>query len=75
MIAVKRIRKAPARVTHCPVCRARIAPQGANVRVVVDAESEATAISAITHAPCARTVIEFTRKRGYTPADLSEVMA
>lgn len=75
MITVKRIRKAPAYVTTCPVCHTRIAPQGANARVTVDAENEATAISAITHAACARTVVEFTRERGYTPAELAEVGA
>lgn len=73
MIAVKRIRKVPALITRCPVCRERIAPQGANVRVTIDAENEATAISAIMHAACARTVVEFTRERGYTPAELTEV--
>lgn len=73
MITVKRIRKAPAYVTTCPVCHTRIAPQGANVRVVIDAESEATAISAITHAACARVVIDFTRERGYTPVELEAV--
>lgn len=73
MITVKRIRKAPACVTTCPVCHTRIAPQGANVRVVIDAESEATAISAITHAACARVVIDFTSERGYTPAELEAV--
>lgn len=75
MITVKRIRKAPAYVTTCPVCHTRIAPQGANVRVVIDAESEATAISVITHAACARVVIDFTRERGYAPAELAEVGA
>ena len=53
MITVKRIRKAPAYVTTCPVCHTRIAPQGANVRVVID----------------------FTRERGYAPAELAEVGA
>lgn len=73
MIAVKRIRRAPAHITRCPVCRERIAPQGANVRVTIDAENEATAISTITHAACARVVIDFTRERGYAPAELSKV--
>lgn len=73
MIAVKRIRKAPAHVTTCPVCNTRIAPQGANVRITIDAESEATAISAIAHAACARVVIDFTRERGYAHADLAAV--
>lgn len=73
MIAVKRIRKAPAYATTCPVCHTRIAPQGANVRITIDAESEATAISAITHSACARVVIDFTRERGYAPAELAKV--
>ena len=75
MITVKRIRKAPAHVTTCQVCHTRIAPQGANMRIIIDAESEATAISAIAHAACARVVIDFTRERGYTPAELAEVGA
>lgn len=73
MIAVKRIRKAPAYATTCPVCHTRIAPQGANVRITIDAESEATAITTVTHAACARVVIDFTRERGYTPAELAKV--
>lgn len=73
MIAVKRIRRAPAHITRCTVCREHIAPQGANVRVTIDAENEATAISAITHAACARTVVEFARERGYAPAELTAV--
>ena len=73
MITTKKIRKVPAHVMACPVCRARLAPHGANVRVTVDAESEATAVSAITHAACARKVIEFTCERGYTPAELESV--
>lgn len=75
MNTTKKIRKVPAHVTHCPVCRARLAPQGANMRIIIDAESEATAISAIAHAACARVVIDFTRERGYTPAELAEVGA
>lgn len=75
MITMQKIRKVPAHVTACPVCRARLAPHGSNVRVTVDAESEATAVSAITHAACARAVIEFTRERGYTPAELATVGA
>jgi hypothetical protein len=43
------------------------------VAVTIDAENEVTAIEAITHKACARTVIEFTRERGYTPAELAEV--
>ncbi len=73
MIAVKRIRKAPAYATTCPVCRTRIAPQGANVRITIDADSDATAISAITHSACARVVIDFTREHGYAPAELVKV--
>lgn len=73
MITTKKVRKAPAHVTACSVCRERLAPHGANVRVTVDAESEATAVSAITHAACARTIIDFTRACGYTPAELTEV--
>lgn len=73
MITVKRIRKAPAYVTTCPVCHTRIAPQGANVRIIIDAESETTAISAIACAGCARVVIDFTREHGYMPAELEEV--
>ena len=75
MITTQKIRKVPAHVTACPVCRTRLAPHGANVRVTVDAESEATAINAVTHAACARTDIEFTRERGYTPAELATVGA
>mgnify|MGYP000904392045 CR=1 FL=1 len=75
MITVKRIRKAPAYVTTCPVCHTRIATPGRERAVVIDAESEATAISAITHAACARVVIDFTRERGYAPAELAEVGA
>ena len=71
MITMQKIRKVPAHVTACSVCRERLAPHGANVRVTVDAESETTEISAITHAACARKVIEFTRERGYTPAELA----
>ena len=75
MITVKRIRKAPAYVTTCPVCHTRIAPQGANVRVVIDAAGEATAPSALTHAACARAVIDSPRERGSAPAELAEVGA
>lgn len=75
MITTQKIRKVPAHVTACSVCRERLAPHGANVRVTVDAESEATAVSAITHAACARKVIEFTRERGYAPAELAAVGA
>ena len=75
MITMKKVRRVPAHVMACPVCRARLAPQGSNVRVTVDAENEATAISAITHAACARKVIEFSRERGYAPAELAAVGA
>ena len=72
MIAIESVRKAPA-YRRCPVCLTRLAPRGSNVTVTIDAESEATAIEAITHTACARTIIEFTRARGYTPAELGEV--
>lgn len=75
MIAAKRIRKAPAHATTCQVCHTRIAPRGANVSIIIDAENEATALSAIVHAACASVVINFTRAHGYTPAELSEVGA
>ena len=75
MITMKKIRKVPAHVTACPVCRTRLAPRGSNVAVTIDAGNEVTAIEAITHPACARTVIEFTRERGYTPAELAEVGA
>lgn len=73
MITVKRIRKAPTYVTTCPVCQTRIAPQGAHARITIDAESDATAITTVTHAACARVVIDFTRERGYAPAELAKV--
>lgn len=72
MIEIKAVRRAPS-YRRCPVCREQLAPKGANVRITVDAENEATAIEAITHKACARTVVEFTRARGYTPAELAEV--
>lgn len=72
MIEIKPTRTVPA-FRHCPVCRTRLAPRGSNVTVTIDAENEATAIKTITHAACARTVINFTRARGYTPAELAEV--
>ena len=37
MITTKKIRKVPAPVTACPVCRARRAPLGPKGRVRVDA--------------------------------------
>lgn len=72
MIEIKAVRRTPS-YRRCPVCREQLAPKGANVRITVDAENEATAIEAITHKACARTVVEFTRARGYTPAELAEV--
>lgn len=72
MITVQPVRSVPA-WRRCPVCRTRLAPQGSNVRVTVDAGNEATAIEAITHKACAQTVIDFTRARGYTPAELAAV--
>lgn len=74
MIEIKPARNTKA-VRYCPVCRTRLAPRGNNVTVTIDAENEATAIQAITHAACARTITEFTRARGYTPAELVEVGA
>lgn len=74
MIEIKAARNAQA-FQSCPVCRARLAPRGSNVTVTIDAETEATAISALTHARCAQTIIDFTRARGYTPAELAEVRA
>lgn len=72
MIEIKPARNAPA-VRYCPVCHTRLAARGSNVTVTIDAENEATAIKATTHKACARTVIDFTRVRGYTPAELAEV--
>ena len=67
----------PIRTVHpfrrCPICRTQLAPKGSNVVVTIDAENEDTAIEAITHKACARTIIDFTRTRGYTPAELVEV--
>lgn len=74
MIAAQPVRSVPA-WRRCPVCRTRLAPRGSNVTVTIDAENEVAAIEAITHKACARTVIEFTRERGYTPAELAEVGA
>lgn len=74
MIEIKTVRRAPA-YHRCPVCRAALAMNGANTRVTIDAETEATAISALTHARCAQTIIDFTSARGYTPAELAEVGA
>lgn len=72
MIEIKPARTVPG-FRYCPVCRTRLAPRGSNVTVTIDAENEATAIEATTHTACARTIIEFTRARGYTPAELVEV--
>lgn len=58
---------------RCPVCRTQLAPRGSNVSITIDAENTLTAIGAVTHARCARTIIDFTRDRGYTPAELAEV--
>lgn len=74
MIEIKTVRRAPT-YHRCPVCRDTIATNGSNTRVTIDAETEATAISALTHARCAQTIIDFTRARGYTPAELAEVGA
>ena len=72
MIEIKAVRKVPA-FRVCPVCRTRLAPRGSNARVTIDAGNKATAIEQITHKACAQTVIDFTRARGYTPAELAEV--
>ena len=72
MIEIKPARNVPG-FRFCPACRTRLAPRGANVLVTVDAETEATAIKTATHKACARTIIDFTRARGYTPAELGEV--
>ena len=72
MIEIKPVRNVPG-FRFCPVCLTRLAPRGSNVTVTIDAESEATAIEATTHTACARTIIEFTRARGYTPVELGEV--
>lgn len=74
MIEIKTVRRAPA-YNRCPVCRAALATNGSNTRVTIDAETEATAIKTVTHTACARTIIDFTRARGYTPAELAEVGA
>lgn len=74
MIEIKPIRTVPAYST-CPVCRTRLAPKGSNVTVTIDAENDATAIKTVTHTACARTIVDFTRARGYTPAELAEVGA
>ena len=72
MIEIKPARNVPA-FRHCPVCHTRLAPKGSNVRVTIDAENAATAIEAFAHKACAKTVIDFTREHGYTPAELAKV--
>lgn len=72
MIEIKAVRRTPA-YRRCSVCRGTLATNGSNARVTIDAENEATAIATLTHARCAQTIIEFTRARGYTPAELAEV--
>lgn len=72
MIEIRPVRTVRA-FRRCPVCREQLAPKGSNVTVTIDAENQATAIKTITHTACARTIIEFTRARGYTPAELAEV--
>lgn len=74
MIEIKPVRTVHA-YRRCPVCREQLAPKGPNVRVTIDAENQATAIEAFTHEECARTIVDFTRARGYTPAELAEVGA
>lgn len=74
MIEIKPVRTVSA-FRRCPVCREQLAPKGANVRITIDAENKATAIEATTHKACAKTIVEFTRARGYTPAELAEVGA
>lgn len=72
MIEIKPVRTVHA-YRRCPVCREQLAPKGSNVTVTIDAENDATAIKTVTHATCARTIVDFTRARGYTPAELVEV--
>lgn len=72
MIEIKKVRRAP-HFRRCPVCRDMLAPNGSNARVTIDAENETTAITRLTHARCAETIIDFTRARGYTPTELAEV--
>ena len=72
MIEIKAVRRARS-YRRCPVCRDTLAPNGSNTRVTIDAEKEVTAIAALTHARCAEKIIDFTRARGYTPAELAEV--
>lgn len=72
MIEIKAVRRARS-YRRCPICSTQLAPKGSNVIVTIDAENEDTAIEAITHKACAQTVIDFTRARSYTPAELVEV--
>ena len=72
MIEIKSVRTVHA-FRCCPVCRTQLAPKGSNVRVTVDAEKATTAIKQVTHKACAKTVIDFTREHGFTPAELVEV--
>lgn len=72
MIEIKPVRTVHA-FRRCPVCRTQLTPRGSNVRVTVDAENDKTAIEQTTHKACAQAVIDFTRARGYTPAELAEV--
>ena len=72
MIKINGVRRVPA-YRRCPVCRDTLAPNGSNASVTIDAETKATAITTLTHARCAETIISFTRARGYTPAELVEV--
>lgn len=71
MIAVQRVRSVPA-WRRCAVCRGALAPRGANVAVTIDAETGAS-IQAVTHKACGGLIVQFTRERGYTPAELAEV--
>lgn len=71
MIVVKPVRSVPA-WRRCPVCRGALAPRGANVAVTIDAETDAS-IQAVTHKACVGLIVQFTRERGYTPAELAEV--
>lgn len=71
MITVTPVRSVPA-WRRCPVCQGTLAPRGANVAVTIDAETDAS-IQAVTHKACASLITQFTRERGYTPAELAEV--
>lgn len=74
MISSLPTRRAPA-YALCAVCRARLADRTPRVMLTIDAEPGAAAISRLVHARCQARVEEFTRVMGYTPADLSEVVA